>query len=216
MSITGSTPGASDPFDIDRLRLEFEVRLDNLRDAAALWGVRPHHPEGVFISSMISTQEGFVDAALCLMEGFRKILDGARVLHEDELARLRVSNERAQINLEVVRFAEQNLDRKREEVTQQLTSRIVPDMVKAVQKAVVIREERFNKERNLRWILGAGAAMLALVLVGYGWASWSDWGDSGRVVRLTAAIQRCVDKAHWADPQGHKLCDVEDFKQAAQ
>ncbi len=37
------------------LRADLQARLDALRAAARDWGVRPDHPEGIFIGTMIGT-----------------------------------------------------------------------------------------------------------------------------------------------------------------
>ena len=204
------------------IRADFQERLQALRDAARDWGLQPDHPEGVFVSTMIGTQAGFAELALSLAEALRDVVIEARATAEEELARQRVVTHETRIALEEARGAIENMERgargaiqnlevEKEKVTAQLIDRIVPDMIRGTRDALVIREHRHN--RNVEWAraLGAGALMLGLVLLGYGWGTWSDWGMTSRIESIGRAIERCDITSKWTDDSGHRLCEMSDF-----
>lgn len=206
------------------MRADFQARLETLRNAAEEWGVRPEHPEGIFISTMIGTQAGFADLALSLGESLHAIVRDARATAEEELARQRVLTQQTRVALENANGAILNmeegarvviarLEAEKTKVTTQLIDRIVPDMIRGVKDALVIKERR--RDQNMEWTRAVGAAglTLALVISGYVWGTWSDWGMSSRIESVGAAIERCQVTSKWADDKGHRLCQISDFVQ---
>jgi hypothetical protein len=204
------------------MRADFQARLEALREAAEAWGVRPDHPEGRFVSTMIGTQAGFMDVALSLAESLRHVVQEARATAEEELARQRVVTERTRQTLTKASGLIENLDRgarlaiekievEKTEVLTQLVKEILPDMTRGVREALVIRERRYNHDLEWRRALGVGAVMLGLVLAGYIWGTWADWGLTSRVESIGSAVERCRLTSHWADDTGNRLCAIKDF-----
>jgi hypothetical protein len=205
-------------------RAGFQARLDALREAAEEWGVRPDHPEGRFISTMIGTQAGFGELALTLAEALDGMVKEARATAEDELARQRVITERTRHalsqasavieNLETgTRLAVERIEVEKTEVLTQMVKDILPEMTRGVREALVIRERRYNHEREWRRAIGIGALMISLVFAGYLWGTWGDWGLSSRVQRIGAAMERCELTSRWTDDKGNRLCEIRDFSQ---
>ena len=205
------------------LRADFQAQLQALRDAAEAWGVRPDHPEGLFVSTMIGTQAGFVDVALALAEALDGVVQSARMAAEDELAKQRVVTERTRQTLAKANGVIENLDRgarlaierievEKTEVLTQLVRDILPDMTRGVRKALVIRERRYNHEREWGRALCIGALMVSLVFTGYLWGTWSDWGLTARIQNIGSAMERCQLTSRWADDKGNRLCEMNDFE----
>jgi hypothetical protein len=194
-----------------RFRADFQGRLQALRDAARDWGVQPDHPEGVFVSAMIATQAGFGELALALAEELHGVVYDARATAEEELARQRVITHRTKLALDDARGAVQNLELEKERVTAQLVDRIVPDMIRGTREALVIHARRRSLDAEIGRLIGVGALMLGLVLFGYVWATWSDWGSARRIEAIGMAIERCQVTSTWTDDQGHRLCEMSDF-----
>jgi hypothetical protein len=194
-----------------RFRADFQGRLQALRDAARDWGVQPDHPEGVFVSAMIATQAGFGELALALAEELHEVVREARATAEDELARQRVITHRTKLALDEARGAIENLELEKEKVTARLVDRIVPDMIRGTREALVIHARRRSLDAELGRLVGVGVIMVALVLVGYGWGTWSDWGLTRRVETIGMGIERCQVTSKWTDDQGHRLCELSDF-----
>jgi hypothetical protein len=222
MSAVPGRPAQPVALETASMRADFQARLDALREAAQAWGVQPHHPEGIFVSTMIGTQAGFADLALSLAEALHKIVQDARATAEDELARQRVVTERTRQTLTKASGVIENLDKgarsaiemievEKTEVLTQLVKDILPDMTRGVREALVIRERRYNHDREWGRALGIGGVMIGLVFAGYIWGTWGDWGLSSRVERIGAAIERCELTSHWADDNGNRLCEMSDF-----
>jgi hypothetical protein len=204
------------------MRAEFQARLEALREAAEAWGVRSDHPEGRFVSTMIGSQAGFVDVALSLAEALHQVVQEARATAEEELARQRVVTERTRQTLAKASGVIENLDRgarlaiekievEKIEVLTRLVNDILPEMTRGVREALVIRERRYNHDLEWRRALGVGAVMVGLLLAGYFWGTWSDWGLSSRVESIGSAVERCQLTSHWADDKGNRLCEIKDF-----
>jgi hypothetical protein len=193
------------------LRAAFGAKLEALKASARDWGVMPDHPEGAFISSMIGTQEGFAELALGLADQLHGIVDESRRLAQTELERQRTALRQAEAAVEHAKLASQRMEDEKQAVTRKLIAEVVPEMIKATKDAMIIRERRFN--RNIEWgrALGTGALMVGLVLFGYVWGTWSDWGMSRRVETLGSAIRYCQDTSPWKDDKGNRLCDLRYF-----
>jgi hypothetical protein len=223
MESVGRRPHAPQPpLDLAELRTRFADRLAAVETAARDWGVRPEYPEGVFISTMIGTQAGFAELALSVGDALLTIVDRAKAAAEDELARQRVVTERTRQTLTKANGVIENLDRsarlaiekievEKTEVLTQLVKDILPDMTRGVREALVIRERRYNHDLEWRRALGVGAVMVGLVLGGYLWGTWSDWGLTSRVESIGSAVERCQLTSPWADDKGNRLCEIKDF-----
>jgi hypothetical protein len=210
------------PVDLAEIRSRFADRLAAVETAARDWGVRPEYPEGVFISTMISTQAGFAEVALGVGDALLAIVERAKAAGEDELARQRVMTERTRQTLAKASGVIENLDRGARQaiekievdktaVLAQLVKDILPDMTRGVREALVIKQRRYNHNLEFVRALCLGVLMLGLVLTGYVWGTWSDWGMAARVENIGAAIERCQLTSHWEDDKGNRLCEVKDF-----
>lgn len=215
-------PAAPVALEAVSIRADFKARLDALREAAETWGVRPDHPEGRFISTMIGTQAGFADLAMSLAEALHDVVKEARATAEEELARQRVVTERTRQALTRASGVVDNLDKsgrsaidrievEKTEMLAQLVKDILPEMARGVREALVIRERRYNHDREWGRALCIGGVMLGLVAAGYVWGTWADWGLTNRLQNIGAAIEHCELTLRWTDEKGNRLCEVKDF-----
>jgi hypothetical protein len=223
MGNDGRPPGPiQPPLDLAEMRSRFADRLAAVETAARDWGVRPEYPEGVFISTMISTQAGFAEVALGVGDALLAIVERAKAAGEDELARQRVMTERTRQTLVKASGVIENLDKGARQaidkievdktvVLTQLVKDILPDMTRGVREALVIKQRRYNHNLEFVRALCLGALMVGLVVTGYVWGTWSDWGMAGRVENIGAAIERCQLTSHWEDDKGNRLCEIRDF-----
>jgi hypothetical protein len=208
--------------DFAELRARFAEQLASVEAAAREWGVRPDYPEAIFISSMIGTQGGFADIALSVAEALDGVVREARATATEELARQRVVTEETRYALgeasaavanmkNGAKVAIQQIEAEKTAAMTKLITSIVPEMVRGVREAVVIKERRYN--HAVEWMrgLGIGALMLSLVLGGFVWGTWSDWGLTARIENIGSAIERCQLTSRWADDKGKRLCEMDDF-----
>jgi hypothetical protein len=223
MGNDGRPPGPiQPPLDLAEMRSRFADRLAAVETAARDWGVRPEYPEGVFISTMISTQAGFAEVALGVGDALLAIVERAKAAGEDELARQRVMTERTRQTLVKASGVIENLDKGARQaidkievdktvVLTQLVKDILPDMTRGVREALVIKQRRYNHNLEFVRALCLGVLMVGLVVTGYVWGTWSDRGMAGRVENIGAAIERCQLTSHWEDDKGNRLCEIRDF-----
>jgi hypothetical protein len=204
------------------MRADFQTRLQALRDAAQAWGVQPNHPEGLFVSTMIGTQSGFAELALSLAESLHAIVQDARAGAEDELAKQKAVTERTRQTLVKASGVIENLDRGAQQaiekievdktrVLKQLVQDILPEMTRGLRDVLVIKQRRYNHNLEFLRALCLGVLMVGMMLTGYFWGTWSDWGMAGRVETIGAAIERCQLTSHWEDDKGNRLCEMKDF-----
>ena len=194
-----------------KLRAGFEERLRVLREAADDWGVKPDHPEGAFVSAMIGTQVGFVDVALSFAEGLAAAIADARAMAQESAEQQARATAATQAALGLAREAARVLDVEKVRVTTEMVAKVAPALVEGVRHALVIKEQRFN--RNMEWTRAAlvGAAIFALVIGGYTWRTVQDWSLLSRVSYENTALQRCLDTSKARTAEGHWLCDMNDF-----
>lgn len=205
------------------LRTDFAAQRQAVETAARDWGIRPDYPEGVFVSAILHTQAGFSDLALSLADGLQALLEEARSTAEEELARQRVVLQQTKAALQALSGAQADMEAKgklalerleleKTKVTTQLIERIVPDMIRGVKEAIVIKERRYNHTVEFNRAVGIGGAMLGLVVLGYAWGTWGDWGMSSRVEKIGFAIEKCQLTSRWHDDHDRRLCVINDFQ----
>ena len=204
------------------IRADFQAQLQALRDAARNWGLQPDHPEGVFISTMIGTQSGFADLAIALGEVLHATVLEARTTAGEEMARQRVATAEtkeatkkayeATDGLEqAVRDALAKVKTQKQEVVATLPDRMAIEMIRATRGELLSHYALLKTTIQWSASLGIGVVMVALVLSGYVWGTWSDWGMTSRIETVSAAVERCRDLPKWRDDKGHPLCEIGDF-----
>ena len=111
------------------LRPGFEERLRALREAAKTWGVRSHSPEGAFISTMVGTQEGFVEVALGLASGLEAVIADARTMAIESAEQQRKATAATQDALGLARQAAHVLETEKLRVTSEMVAKVAPQLV---------------------------------------------------------------------------------------
>ena len=210
------------PIDVIGLRSRFAERLAAVEAAAREWGVRPDYPEGVFVSAMINTQGGFAELALSLAEAMQSIIAEARAVADEELRRQRVATaetkdatKKAREAVEgvgqAVRDALAKVETQKQEVFTTLPDRMALEMIRATRGELLSRYALLRTTVQWGASFGIGVVMIALVLCGYVWGTWSDWGMTSRIQAVSAAVERCRVLPKWHDDKGHPLCEIGDF-----
>lgn len=192
---------------IENLRLMANL----LRTAAQRECIEPDGPLGAWVDAQYHALMANADVAEHQQWLVTELLARLKEVAEEELARQRVVTHETRIALTEARGAVQNLELEKDKVTAQLINRIVPEMIQGTKAALVIRERRYNRNFECGRAFAAGALMLGLVLFGYGWGTWSDWGMSSRLESVGSAVERCQLTSKWTDDKGHRLCELSDF-----
>ena len=180
-------------------------------EAADDWGVKPDHPEGAFVSAMIGTQVGFVDVALSFAEGLAAAVADARVMAQESVEQQRKATTATQNALGLARQAAHVLEAEKVRVTTEMVAKVAPQLVEGVRHALVIKEQRFNRNQEWKRAVLTGTAIFGLVIGGYTWRTVQDWPLLSRVSYENTALQRCLDTSTARTAEGHHLCDMNDF-----
>jgi hypothetical protein len=171
---------------------------------------------------MIGTQEGFAELALSLAEALHVVVSKAQATAEEELARQRVATEETRIALrnarEAIRDMEtaaqgtiQRVDGEKGKVDAALADRIAIQLIRATRADLLSRQRLLKSTIEWGRAIGIGGLMITLVLFGYVWGTWSDWGMASRIEAVGSAIERCQLTTKWTDDKGRRLCEMSDF-----
>jgi hypothetical protein len=120
---------------------------------------------------------------------------------EVELERVRVAATAAQIALNQTKTAHATLEIQRETLVSRMVGDIAPRLAAGVKEWVVIRERRWNRNRETVRAAAIGAVVLTLVLGGYVGRAVQDWD-------ATQAASRCASVV-FVDTAGRRYCPVD-------
>ena len=143
-----------------------------MEEAAWREGIDTDGPLGTFVRAMHRAIMTLAEIADRQAEGVVRTVHDARLLVEAEAAKARKTNELAFLAMEGTRSAHASFDVQKEMLVGKLVDTIVPQMVKAVGEAVVIRERRYNQRVHWGRAAGIAAAAGGLLLGGYVWGGW--------------------------------------------
>jgi len=151
---------------------QLRVAAKEMEEAAWREGIDVHGPLGVFVRSMRATILVMADVAERQANGVVSTVRDARLMVEAEAIKVRKVSEQAFLAVEAAQTAHASFEVQKEEVFAKMVKAMVPEMVKAVGAAVVIRQRRYNW--TVQWGRAAGIATVAggLLLGGYVWGSW--------------------------------------------
>lgn len=183
---------------------QLRAAAKEMEEAAWREGIDTNGPLGVFIRSMHRTILVMADIAERQASGVVSTVRDARLMVEAEALKARKASDLAFLAVQAAETAHASFVVQKEEAFGKLIKSMVPEMVKAVGAAVVIRQRRYNQA--VQWGRAAGIATVAggLLLGGYAWGSWrpSNAAISGAValerIRQCEAAPVRDDRTHEA------------------
>lgn len=196
---TGPTPDAGDGTETPRAPGASAVALAELKATIAAaereareYGIDPNRPEGRLLQAVLAATAALGRIVRATDEGMRR----AAEVERDRAAALVKALETA---VAQARIATVNLEVEKEILLRRIMGETLPGFAKALQAALVIREEGWREELQRRWVLGA--VLLALVLFGggYGLRAWQDW-------EATAGLRACIERPYTAG--GRMWCEL--------
>jgi hypothetical protein len=179
---------------------EFRRQTEEVRSAAVEWAVRWNEPEGRFVSALLGAMELLGKLTVSVHGAFEQTSRDGRIVAEAELLRAREVHRAAQLALTQIRNIELAAKSEHEAVAVQMIDRTMPLFMERLEKVLVIREQRWNKDVARRRYAMAGAVVLAIFLGGFGLAKWQDH----------AAVSRdatCL--LHPLQAAGHYYCRID-------
>lgn len=190
---------------------------DDLRAAAkameeAAWreGIDPTGPLGVFVTAMRHAILIMAETGERHARGVIGSIQDARALTEGEVKKLRHTGEMASLALDQAKTAQAGSEVQRERVVGRFVESVVPQLVKAVGEAVVIRERDYN--RRVQWgrAAGVGCLLLALVVGGNVWGSLQT-AQVAEGARALERIKQCQAAPVKDTRTGNAFCRLQDL-----
>ena len=170
-----------------------EVRAAALAMEQAAWreGIDGTGPLGVWVTAMRAALVSLADVCDVQLKHAVKAVGDARAMTEGELKKLQEARGEAGRLLEQAKMAQVGFEVQKEKLIAGLVDSIVPQMVQAVGKAVVIRQVRFNQKVQWGRAAGIAAAALALVLGGFVWGNWRPDNSVAAGAQVLERIRQC-------------------------
>jgi len=170
-----------------------ELRAAALAMEQAAWreGIDGTGPLGVWVTAMRAALVSLADICDGQLNQAVETVRDAKATTEGELKKLQVARDEAGRLLEQARMAQVGFEVQKEKLIAGLVNTIVPQMVEAVGKAVVIRQVRFNQKVQWGRAAGIAAAALALVLGGFVWGTWAPDNSVAAGALALERIRQC-------------------------
>jgi hypothetical protein len=179
--------------------VEFCELLAAVERAAHEWGVRADSLEWRFISAVMGVIEWSGRVSAAAQEEFKRLFRQQRETTERELATAREITRAARQGLTQADIMLAVVSVEKEKLIAQMLKETMPLFVERLQKALIIREERWNEDLKRRRWATAVLVAFALYAAGYGTHVWQSWDAN-------SAYDWC-----WAHPlasNGRAYCDM--------
>ena len=131
--------------------------------------MRWDEPEGRFISALMGAIEVVGKLSASAQAAFVQTSRDGRAAAEADLLRAKEIHEAAQLALTQIRNIELAAKAEHEAVAVQMIDRTLPLFIERLEKVLVIREQRWNKDVARRRYATAGAVVLAIFLAASAW-----------------------------------------------
>ena len=194
----------------EQAQAAYKAKLEALREAALEWGVRPHTPEGAFISAMIGSIAELGTMSLSIgarLEATVQIADVAvdkrlRVAETDVKALQLALHESARL-LSDAKQALTKIGADRDQLIREAVATMSKDIMETLQRPLLVRATNLNTERLWVRYMTAGAVGIGVLLIGLIMGEV----DAAKPSMTEMAIRACA-----ADPvtdgHGHAYCDL--------
>jgi hypothetical protein len=178
----------------------FERHRENIREAAAEWGVRWNEPEGRFISALVGAMDMVGELSASAQRVLAETTREGRIAAEVDLRKAKEIHKAAQLALTQIRNIELAAKAEHETIALQMIDRTMPLFTERLEKVLVVREQRWNKDVARRRYATAGAVVLAIFLGGFGLSRWETHD-------MVARMETCL--LHPLQAGGHSYCRID-------
>ena len=162
----------------DQMSAEFERLVEEAAVAAEDFGIRWRAPEGRFVSLLISGMHMLNSVSLRAERAFAASADNAQKIAEAELNKVREVALAVETAKQHVRASIELSKVEQQAALRQIVADSLPNLMEEIRRAVVIREQSWNRDRARSNIRAAGLWMLGLFLAGFCLSLWLQWADS--------------------------------------
>jgi hypothetical protein len=172
-------------------------------------GIEADGPLGLWLEGQAQALNGLADVLDGQAGRFNEIIgrieEGA-VREMEKIAALAAladkTLQKGDLALRQARNAQINLEVAHEQAVQRMIKETLPMFARNLKEALVIREQRWNRDAAWRRYAGAAAVALVILVLGYSLRTWAE-PDQNR------ALDWCL--AHLLQGSGHVYCDITDF-----
>ncbi len=170
---------------------QLRAAAGGLAEAARKDAIEPDGTLGHWVQSQTAILQVQADLAEHIEQQVMEAVSESHKLAKVEVEKLRQMLGLARLALESAKGAEASFHVQKELVLSKLVDTMVPQMVKAVGAAVVIRERRYNQ--RVHWGRAAGIAAVAggLLLGGYVWGGWKPGSTAADAAVLLERVRQC-------------------------
>ena len=162
----------------DELSAQFERLIAETTQATEDMGIRWRAPEGRFVHVLLSGMHMINAVALRAERSFATSAESAKTVAEVELNKVRevalavdTAKHHVRASIELSKIEQQAALR-------QIVADNLPNLMEEIRRAVVIREQSWNRDRARSNIRVAGLWFLGVFLAGFCLSLWLQWADS--------------------------------------
>ena len=193
-----------DPLDVGAAKVgvvpaDLDVALAQVERAARDWGIRSDLMEGRFVSALMAAIRAVGEISEGAKAEFREIARKGQEIARTEYQHARELAQAANTALALARTAKVLAQTEKESLVARMIGETLPLFAENMRSVLVLREQRWNRDRLRRRYALTGVVVLGIFLAGYGLRAWADQAD-------VDFAQGCL-----SDPvasRGHVYCDM--------
>jgi hypothetical protein len=195
----GAASGGAVPGDL-------HVALAQVERAARDWGIRADLMEGRFVSALMAAIRAVGEVSEGAKAEFREIARKGQEIARTEYQQAHELAQAANTALAQARTAQVLAQAEKESLVARMIKETLPLFAENLRNVLVLREQRWNRDRLRRRYALVGIVVLGIFLAGYGLRAWADQGDVG-------FAERCLSQP--ITTRGHVYCDMTALTAAA-
>ena len=172
-------------------------------------GIEPDGPLGLWLVAQAQALNGLADVLDGQADRFDEIvgrIEQGAAREMEKIAALAAladkTLQKGELALRQARNAQINLEVAQEQAVQRMIKETLPMFARNLKEALVIREQRWNRDTAWRRYAAAAAVALAILVSGYALRTWGDRDQS-------PTLDWCL--AHPMQGSGHIYCDITNF-----
>ena len=179
-----------------------EAQVAEMEEAARIWGVRPHHPEGKFVAAQKGVVIDLGRLVKAAVSDISTVIAEARAAGEGEVKRLKERNEAAALLLRRMDAVQAGQEIERERLIARFVDEVAPMVAKELGETLVLRERGHHRRKAWKQV----SAVLAAIAVLSGGAFAL---GSLRHSASAEAVDRCLSARVQAGQGGRVYCPVD-------
>ena len=188
----GAAGGGAVPADLD-------AALAQVERAARDWGIRSDLMEGRFVTALIAAIRAVGEVSEGAKAEFREIARKGQNIAQTEYQQARELAQAANTALAQARMAQVLAQAEKESLVARMIKETLPLFAENMRNVLVLREQRWNRDRLRHRYALTGIVVLGIFLAGYCLRAWADQSD-------VDFAEGCLSRPIVS--HGHVYCDM--------